>query len=34
VIEAGRMRLAGDAGRLAEVLFPEQHPTLSHPDHF
>ena len=34
VIEAGRMRISGDAGRLAEVLFPEQHPTLSHPDHF
>jgi hypothetical protein len=34
VIEAGRMRLSGDAARLAEVLFPEQHPTLSQADHF
>lgn len=34
VTEAGRMRLSGDAGKLAEVFFPEQHPMLGHPDRF
>jgi len=34
VIEAGRMRLSGDAGKLAEVLFPEQHPVLGETDRF
>lgn len=29
VIEAGRMRLTGDARRLAQILFCAQHPTLN-----
>lgn len=33
-IEAGRMRLSGDARRLAAVLFPNQHPMLSAWDRF
>jgi hypothetical protein len=34
VIEAGRMKLSGDAARLVAVLFPNQHPTLRMLDRF
>jgi len=34
VAEAGRMRLAGDAGKLIEALFPIQYPMLAAPDMF
>ena len=34
VIEAGRMKLSGEAGRLAEVLFPAQWPQLSQLDRY
>jgi predicted acetyltransferase len=34
VIEAGRMEASGEAGRLAEVLFPAQWPQLSQMDRY
>ena len=34
IIEAGRIRLTGDARKLIEVLFGHQHPMLSAPDAF
>jgi len=34
VVEAGRIRLTGDARRLVQVLFPAQHADLAMPDHF
>ena len=34
VIEAGRMKLSGEAGRLSEVLFPAQWPQLSQLDRY
>ena len=34
VIEGGKMRLSGDARRLAAVLFPNEHPMLSAWDRF
>ena len=34
VLEAARMRVTGDAARLAETLFPEQAPQMSHADRF
>ncbi|MCK4275421.1 MAG: hypothetical protein KAX78_02840, partial [Phycisphaerae bacterium] len=34
IIEAGRIRLTGDARKLIEVLFGHQHPMLSAPDGF
>jgi hypothetical protein len=33
-IEAGGIRLRGEARRLADILFPAQHPVISGPDHF
>jgi hypothetical protein len=34
VAEAGKIGLAGDAGRLVEALFPAQHPMLQLADRF
>ena len=34
VIEAGNIRLRGEAARLVDVLLPNQHPCLAAPDAF
>ncbi len=34
IVEAGRIRLTGDAKKLTGILFPDQHPTLGGWDYF
>jgi predicted N-acetyltransferase YhbS len=34
VVEAGGIRLTGDARRLVGAMFPAQHPSLAGPDHY